>query len=176
MRSAGCDRAVMCALIRPTKRDDAYMRSVTSRRFGRFAVASVVALSMAGLGLTGCGGSDDSTVGDGAAVSDGFGDPGNCTIVDMAISSEKVALMNQLATDFNNQKNAIDGTCIFVRPQTKASGTAAALLAGTWDTDAEGPQPVIWSPASSAWGQSPTSASPIRTSRRWHRATPRRSC
>ena len=36
--------------------------------------------------------------------------------------------------------------------QSKASGGAAQLLAEGWDEAAEGPRPVIWSPASSAWG------------------------
>ena len=122
------------------------MSSVAARRLGRFVIVAVVAL-----GLAGCGSGDTSSA-DGTTVDNGFGDPGNCTVVDIAISSEKVDLMKELATDFNSQRNIVDGACVFVRPQTKASGAAATTLANGWDTAVDGPQPVIWSPASSAWG------------------------
>ncbi len=46
----------------------------------------------------------------------------------------------------------VDGECVFVRPQSKSSGLGAALLTEGWNEDAEGPAPVVWSPASSAWG------------------------
>src|SRR5690606_5141662 len=42
--------------------------------------------------------------------------------------------------------------CIFVNPKSHASGGAMQALAAGWDEEADGPQPVIWSPASSAWG------------------------
>ncbi|MEE8601682.1 substrate-binding domain-containing protein [Euzebya tangerina] len=81
-------------------------------------------------------------------------DAGDCITVDMAVSSEKIDLLTDLANEFNNADAAeLDGECIFVRPQRKASGTAASLLSEGWDEELEGPRPVIWSPASSAWGQ-----------------------
>ncbi len=81
-----------------------------------------------------------------------LGDPGDCITVDMAVSSEKIDLMRDLAEEFNgSDAAAVDGQCVFVRPQSKASGGAATLLSTTWDEAAEGPRPVIWSPASSAW-------------------------
>ncbi|MFT7599528.1 MAG: Ca-activated chloride channel family protein [Acidimicrobiales bacterium] len=80
------------------------------------------------------------------------GDPGDCVVVDASVSSEKIQLMIELAEEFNRSDAEIDGECIFVRPQSKASGFGAQLLAGEWDEDIEGPRPVIWSPASSAWG------------------------
>ena len=89
----------------------------------------------------------DSTAG-------GLGDPGDCITVDMAVSSEKIDLLTDLAGEFNGSDAAsVDGRCIFVRPASKASGLATRLLAEGWpDEAAEGPRPVIWSPASSAWG------------------------
>lgn len=81
-------------------------------------------------------------------------DPGDCVTVDMAVSSEKIDLLTDLAEEFNDSDDAqVEGRCVFVRPQRKASGAAAALLSDGWDEELEGPRPVIWSPASSAWGQ-----------------------
>jgi Ca-activated chloride channel homolog len=103
--------------------------------------------------LAACSGSNDD-----ARVDRGGGDladPGNCTPVDMAVSSEKIALLNALANDFNGSDEADLGNdrCAFVRVQVKASGAAMQLLANSWpDAKVNGPQPVVWSPASSAWG------------------------
>jgi Ca-activated chloride channel family protein len=83
---------------------------------------------------------------------DEFGDPGDCVVVDVAVSSEKIDLLTELAKDFNATKTEADGACVFVRPKTKASGAAMQLLAEGWDESAEGPRPVIWSPAASGWG------------------------
>lgn len=80
-------------------------------------------------------------------------DPGDCVVVDMAVSSEKIDLMRDLAQEFNGSDEArVDDRCVFVRPQSKASGGAAQLLAEGWDEAVEGPRPVVWSPASAAWG------------------------
>src|SRR6059058_3244902 len=84
----------------------------------------------------------------------GLGDPGNCIVVDMASSPEKIDLMTSLAKAFNASKLAKLGSdCVFVRPQKKSSGGAAQLLYTNWDEKVEGPRPVVWSPAASAWGQ-----------------------
>jgi Ca-activated chloride channel family protein len=109
-------------------------------------VAGVVALVLIAAGCS-SGGNDD------VRVAPGFDDPGDCTVVDLAVSSEKVALMTELARVFNASSEAqTDNGCIFARPQGKASGAATTLLGTDWDEAAEGPRPVIWSPASSAWG------------------------
>jgi Ca-activated chloride channel family protein len=123
---------------------------MTARRNPRWLKLVTVGVA-AGLVAAGCstgsGGSDGST-------DDPFGDPGNCTVIDVAVSSEKIDLMTDLAKGFNGSKDAeIDGGCAFVRPYSKASGGATTLLAEGWDEAAEGPRPVIWSPAASSWGQ-----------------------
>lgn len=114
-------------------------------------------LAIAGLlvGATAC--SDDE--GPSASVRQGgdaadVGDPGDCVVVDLAVSSEKATLMTELAREFNGSDAAEleGGGCAFARPQTKASGLAADLLSTEWDEDAEGPRPVVWSPAASSWG------------------------
>ncbi|MPZ72984.1 MAG: VWA domain-containing protein [Nitriliruptorales bacterium] len=110
----------------------------------------VVWLVMAGL-LAACLPDLGGDEGDDGDVS--LEDPGDCIVVDMAVSSEKADLMRDLARTFNGSDGAaVDGKCIFARPQSKASGAATTLLADGWDENAEGPRPVIWSPASSAWG------------------------
>jgi Ca-activated chloride channel family protein len=90
--------------------------------------------------------------------SDGGGssleDPGDCIAVDTAVSPEKLDLLTDLANTFNDSDEAeVDGECIFVRVQRMSSGAGATLITEGWpDPDINGPRPVIWSPASSAWG------------------------
>ena len=87
-------------------------------------------------------------------VDDALGDPGECEVIDVAVSSEKIALLQDLAGTFNDSEDAeLDGGCVFVRPYNKASGGAATALSNGWtNEEAEGPRPEAWSPASSAWG------------------------
>src|SRR5688572_25130652 len=63
------------------------------------------------------------------------GDPGDCAVVDMAVSPEKIALLTDLARTFNESEEARAGDrCVFVRPQVKSSGAAARLLfEENWD-------------------------------------------
>jgi Ca-activated chloride channel family protein len=123
---------------------------MTARRsWSRRTAALGVAVGLVAAGCsTGSGGSD------GSSSQDPFGDPGSCTVIDVAVSSEKIDLMTDLAKAFNGSDDAqIDGGCAFVRPVSKASGGATTALADGWDEQAEGPKPVIWSPAASSWGQ-----------------------
>jgi Ca-activated chloride channel family protein len=124
------------------------------RRYGvhraRRALGVLLALVLAVLAA--CSGSDDDGVSRGG---DGLDDPGDCTPIDMAVSSEKVTLLTELARSFNDSDLADlgDGECAFVRVQTKASGAGMQLLADGWpNAEVNGPQPVVWSPAASSWG------------------------
>jgi Ca-activated chloride channel family protein len=82
-----------------------------------------------------------------------FGDPGDCVVVDAAISPEKIDLVTDLARTFNASEDARDGdTCWFVDPRRKSSGAGAQALYNGWDEAIDGPLPVIWSPAASSWG------------------------
>jgi Ca-activated chloride channel family protein len=78
-----------------------------------------------------------------------------CIVVDMEVSPEKVDLLTFLAKRFNDSDRAnLDDECITVRVARKASGEGASLLADDWpDPKANGPRPVVWSPAASAWGE-----------------------
>jgi Ca-activated chloride channel family protein len=115
--------------------------------WGRLAVAGLAVGLLAAGCSSGGGGSDGSS-------NDPFGDPGDCTVVDVAVSSEKIDLMTDLAQGFNRSDEAqIGDGCAFVRPVSKASGGATTALADGWDEASEGPRPVLWSPAASSWGQ-----------------------
>ena len=103
-------------------------------------------------GLLAVGAACTGSAGDSSADPLG-GDPGDCTTVDMAVSSEKITLLTELADDFNESDDAqTDDGCIFVRPARKASGTAADLIVAGWpEPELNGEPPVIWSPAASGW-------------------------
>ena len=121
----------------------------TSPRWRRFRLATVISAMAILAAACSCSVKDQQ-----GAPSDDFGDPGDCTVVDMAVSSEKIDLLTSLARSFNGSDAAkFDGGCSFVRPYSKASGGAAELLAAGWRDPSEGAQPVIWSPAASSWGQ-----------------------
>src|SRR3954452_8534584 len=103
--------------------------------------SAALAAALLLLSASACGGTGDETS---SSSIDLGGDPGDCTVVDMAVSPEKIDLINALAKTFNSSDEAkVDGKCIFVRPQKKSSGAAAQLLYGDWNEAAEGPRPVI---------------------------------
>jgi Ca-activated chloride channel family protein len=121
------------------------------RRSGRWAAQGLAVAVL----LSGCTLGDDVVFPDegGTEADPAAQDPGDCIVVDMAVSSEKIDLMRDLAQEYNGSDEArVDDRCVFVRPQSKASGGAAQLLSSGWDEAVEGPRPVVWSPASSAWG------------------------
>jgi Ca-activated chloride channel family protein len=102
-----------------------------------------VALALAALAACNVSGDDSSATGVG------------CTTVPLATSPEKLDLLTELANNFNDDgdANKVDGKCSFVRVTKVSSGVAASLLSDGWtDEDANGPEPVIWSPSASSWG------------------------
>ncbi len=79
--------------------------------------------------------------------------PEGCVEIPAHVSSEKVTLITDLAQEFNATRPEVDGECVAVTVYRTASGKAASLLAEGWPADGSaGPAPVLWSPASSAWG------------------------
>ncbi len=80
--------------------------------------------------------------------------PKGCAAIDMAVSPEKVELLTDLARTFNSSdESKPGGKCAFVRVKRTSSGVGMSLLTEGWPDEAtNGPRPVIWSPASSAWG------------------------
>lgn len=113
---------------------------VRARR--RVLTPILVATAMIGAACSSTLGGDDAQDG-----------PGDCVPVYTSVSSEKIQLMTDLANEFNDSDaETADGSCIYVEVQSKASGLGAQLLVDGWDELTDGPRPVIWSPASSAWG------------------------
>jgi Ca-activated chloride channel family protein len=75
-----------------------------------------------------------------------------CTVVNVAASSEKAALLTKMAVGYNADDHKAGGRCIHAEVFSKASGGGAEALARGWDEDLDGgPQPDVWSPASSSW-------------------------
>jgi Ca-activated chloride channel family protein len=106
---------------------------------------------VATLVLAACTSSSDDS---GGSLNDALGgDNGNCTGVDVAVSSEKIDLLTDLAKRFNDSDAAKTGDgCVKVTVRSKASGAVADLLANGWpDEAANGPRPEAWSPASTSW-------------------------
>lgn len=130
------------------------LRPSTVRTSRRRSTPMVVAALLACAMVAGaCGGGDG---GDAGGSGDGSQDDprrDSCVTVDVAVSSEKIDLLGDLADDFNDSDRAdVGGECVFVDVRSKASGAATTALAEGWDEAVDGPRPVIWSPASSAWG------------------------
>ncbi len=72
-----------------------------------------------------------------------------CTQVHLTASSEKAALLKQIAADWNGTK--VDGTCALVTVTSKSSGGTADALARGWDEASDGSRPDVWSPAVRSW-------------------------
>jgi Ca-activated chloride channel family protein len=96
------------------------------------------------------GGDDD---GSGSADEENLGNAvdGDCTVVLVAASSEKAALLRDMSDDYEQTGPEVDGRCVDVQVSSKASGGAAAALARGWDEEVDGPRPDVWTPAASGW-------------------------
>jgi len=74
-----------------------------------------------------------------------------CRTVTVAASSEKAALMRQIAAGYRDSGRSVNGTCYDIAVVSAASGTAEAALAAGWDEAVNGPAPDVWTPAASTW-------------------------
>jgi Ca-activated chloride channel family protein len=80
--------------------------------------------------------------------------PGRCTPVDVAAAPENAPLLAPLAQQFNASpaSHLTPTTCVFVRINQVDSSVATQNLVDDWpDPGSNGPAPVVWAPASSAW-------------------------
>ncbi|MFN8167237.1 MAG: substrate-binding and VWA domain-containing protein [Candidatus Nanopelagicales bacterium] len=75
----------------------------------------------------------------------------SCTVVNLAASSEKAALLKKVAGEYNAQRRTVGSGCAQVAVVSKASGGAEQALARGWDENVDGPRPDVWSPAASSW-------------------------
>lgn len=116
------------------------------------AAGAVGIIAVAGLKIATGGDDGDRTARASGPTSSQTSKPRNgCTSVTVAASSEKAALLSQLADTYNASGAQVDGSCVDVRVNTVASGTAEKQLARGWDTRAYGDQPTAWTPAASTW-------------------------
>jgi Ca-activated chloride channel homolog len=76
---------------------------------------------------------------------------GDCVVIQLAASSEKAALLRDLAAEYEDEDGEADGRCAGVEVTSKASGGAMDALARGWDEAVDGPRPDVWSPAASSW-------------------------
>ena len=74
-----------------------------------------------------------------------------CTTVNVAASSEKAALLGEIANAYRDSGRTVDGACFDIAVTSAASGTAEANLAAGWDESLNGPAPDVWTPAASTW-------------------------
>jgi Ca-activated chloride channel homolog len=113
------------------------------------ARAGLVALAVLASACVSIGGDEPGDTGDTGTIDV----PSGCREVPMHVSSEKMTLITALAGEFNATDPEIDGECVAITVYRTASGRGAQLLAEGWPTDGSvGPEPVLWSPASAAWG------------------------
>jgi Ca-activated chloride channel homolog len=75
----------------------------------------------------------------------------SCRVITVVASSEKAALLQRIAGEYNGARHTVDGSCAQATVVSKASGDAEAALARGWDAHLDGPRPDVWTPAASAW-------------------------
>jgi Ca-activated chloride channel family protein len=75
----------------------------------------------------------------------------DCVRVAVTASSEKAALVTQLAQDFTTSGAQVDGRCVVADVTSKSSGATMDALARGWDERLDGPRPDVWTPAASTW-------------------------
>lgn len=123
--------------------------SSARRSFVPLIVAGIIGLGLiiAARVLLGGGGSS----GERPTSAGGDPDRSGCLPVQVVASSEKAALLGDLAEQYNATDPAVDGQCVGVNVVSKASGGAAQALARGWDEQIDGPRPDVWTPASSSW-------------------------
>lgn len=107
-----------------------------------------------GLLLTGCTvGDTDSQQNNNSTVSS-FEDDG-CTHITIATSSEKINLMEEMATAFKESPEAKNlSECVTVKPINVTSGDGTTILSANpskWPLENKEYWPTLWSPASTIW-------------------------
>lgn len=103
------------------------------------------------LGLTACNPDTDKVQDDSPATA-----PEGSLEVVLASSPEKLVLLTELATQFNEERVEVAGKPVYVTVQKTSSGIGADLLIADWPESSDASQgmrrPTIWSPSASLWG------------------------
>jgi Ca-activated chloride channel family protein len=88
---------------------------------------------------------------DGGTASPPLGPRGECLQLAVTASSEKAALLGEIAADYNDTDPQAGGECVNVVVTSKSSGATMDALSRGWDERVDGPRPDVWSPAASSW-------------------------
>ncbi|MGZ8629625.1 MAG: substrate-binding and vWA domain-containing protein [Actinomycetota bacterium] len=88
---------------------------------------------------------------DGGTASPPLGPRGDCLQLALTASSEKAALLGEIAADYNDTDPQVGGECVNVVVTSKSSGATMDALSRGWDERVDGPRPDVWSPAASSW-------------------------
>jgi Ca-activated chloride channel family protein len=75
----------------------------------------------------------------------------DCLHIAVTASSEKAALVSQIAEDFALSGAQVDGRCVVADVTAKSSGATMDALSRGWDERTDGPRPDVWTPAGSTW-------------------------
>jgi Ca-activated chloride channel family protein len=93
--------------------------------------------------------------GDGGGNGGGTAQPAQrregCVPLAISASSEKAALLGQLADEYIREDRRFGGKCADPAVTAKASGAALDALVAGWDTGRDGPAPQVWTPAAASW-------------------------
>jgi Ca-activated chloride channel family protein len=77
--------------------------------------------------------------------------PDDCLQLFVTASSEKAALLTQMADGYNRSGAHVGGRCVQAVVTSKASGGAMDALSRGWHADVDGLRPDVWTPAGSSW-------------------------
>lgn len=80
----------------------------------------------------------------------GDDDRAGCLPLVVLSSSNKAALMGELADRYEDVDGEVAGQCVDVQVESEASGASIDRLSKEWEGEEE-PRPDVWSPASSSW-------------------------
>ena len=80
----------------------------------------------------------------------GHDDRSGCLPLVILSSSNKAALMDELADRYEDIEGEVAGQCVDLQVVSEASGASIDRLSKEWEGE-EAPRPDVWSPASSSW-------------------------
>jgi Ca-activated chloride channel family protein len=117
-------------------------------------LATVGIILTVGFALTACTADPVTNNNNSNGVTSSFEDDG-CTHVTIATSSEKINLMEQMASTFKDSPEASKlDKCVTVKPINVTSGDGTKILSSNpkeWPLDNQEYWPTLWSPASTIW-------------------------
>ena len=139
---------------------------------------ALVVLALCALVLTSaCPSLNTSGSSSGTTTAGGQKVPSGCTAVDVASRPRRSTCSPTWPATSTSRSRRSRVRCVGRARPAEVLGRGEQLLADGWpDSDVNGPQPVIWSPAASAWGAVLNDARTSKGQPPSRRPTPSRSC